>query len=86
MDQNQEIQVITDRISKTEMARALVEAGKFDKALVMLNKVKDSYPEAEKKRLVQHMIDETLKKRDASQSVMQKITGRFRRPTLDPSN
>jgi len=38
MDQNQEIQVITDRISKTEMARALVEAGKFDKALVMLTR------------------------------------------------
>ena len=83
MNQNQEVQAITERISKTEMARALIEAGKFDKALEMLNKIKDSYVEPEKKRSVQFLIEETTKKKNASQGIIEKITGRFRRPTLD---
>jgi hypothetical protein len=82
MNQEQEIRAITDRISKTDMARALIEAGKFDKALEMLYKIKDSYQEPEKKNSVQYMIEETLKKRNASQGIIEKITGRFRRPTL----
>jgi predicted negative regulator of RcsB-dependent stress response len=82
MNQEQEIQVISERIAKTEMARALIEAGKFDKALEMLYKIKDSYQEPERKRTVQHMIDETLKKKSASQGIIEKITGRFRRPKL----
>jgi hypothetical protein len=82
MNQEQEIRAITDRISKTDMARALIEAGKFDKALEMLFKIKDSYQEPEKKNSVQYMIEETLKKRNASQGIIEKITGRFRRPTL----
>jgi thioredoxin-like negative regulator of GroEL len=83
MNQDQEIRAITDRISKTEMARALIEAGKFDKALELLSKIKDSYSEPEKKRTVQHMIEETIKKRNASRGIIEKITGRFRRPKLD---
>lgn len=83
MNQEQEIQAITDRISKTEMARALIETGKFDKALEMLNKIKDSYQEPDRKRTVQHLIDETLKKKNASQGIIEKITGRFRRPKVD---
>ena len=83
MNQEQEIQVISERIAKTEMARALIEAGKFDKALEMLNKIKDSYSEPDRKRTVQHMIEETIKKRNASQGIIEKITGRFRRPKLD---
>ena len=83
MNQEQEIQVISERIAKTEMARALIEAGKFDKALEMLNKIKDSYSEPDRKRTVQHMIEETIKKKNASQGIIEKITGRFRRPKLD---
>lgn len=72
MNDTQEIRVISERIAKTEMARALIEAGKFDKALEMLSKIKDSYQEESKKKTVQYLIDETLKKK-ASQS----ITGRL---------
>ena len=86
MNQEQEIRAITDRISKIDMARALIEAGKFDKALEMVYKIKDSYQEPEKKNSVQYMIEETLKKRNASRGIIEKITGRFRRPTLDRSN
>jgi len=83
MNQDQEIRAITDRISKTEMARVLIDGGKFDKALEMLNNIKDSYQESEKKRLVQHLINETIKKKNVSQGIIEKITGRFRRPKLD---
>ena len=82
MNQAQEIQVLSERIAKTEMARALIDAGKFDKAFEMLNKIKDSYQEPEKRRTVQYLIDETLKKKN-SQGIIEKITGRFRRPKLD---
>lgn len=83
MNQDQEIRAITDRISKTEMARELIDAGKFDKALEILNKIKDSYQEPEKKRTAQYLIDETLKKQKAAQGIIGTITRRFRRPKLD---
>ncbi len=76
MNDAQEIQVISERIAKTEMARALIEVGKYDKALEMLTKMKDSYQEESKKQLVQHMIDETLKKKNG-RSILTKITDRL---------
>lgn len=82
-EQEHEVRVISERIARTEMARALIDAGKYDKALVLLQKIKDSYSDPDKKKMVQHLIHQALEKQAASRGIIEKITGRFKRPSLE---
>lgn len=61
-----EIQHLSARIQRTEMARALIEAGNYDKALELLQRIRDSYdPQTEpaKRRYVEWMLSEVRNKR-----------------------
>lgn len=53
-----EFQVLTDRIQKMEMARALADSGQFEKALEILHKVRAAYVEPDKRRMVEWLINE----------------------------
>lgn len=53
-----EFQVLTDRIQKMEMARALADTGQFEKALEILHKVRAAYIEADKRRMVEWLIND----------------------------
>jgi len=55
-DERKEVRAISDRIARLEMARGLLEAGKKDKALALLLKLRDAYQDEAKQRLVEHMI------------------------------
>jgi len=55
-EEKTEVRAISDRIARLEMARGLIEAGKKDKALALLLRLRDAYQDAAKKKLVEHMI------------------------------
>jgi len=55
-DERKEVRAISDRIARLEMARGLLEAGKKDKALAILLRLRDAYQDEAKRRLVEHMI------------------------------
>lgn len=78
--ERREIQAISDRISRTEIVRAMLEAGNYDQALTLLEKLKQAYSDPLKKQLVQHLINDATKKRNASNGLLRKITSRFKRP------
>lgn len=58
----EECRVITDRIQKLEMARALAETGQVVRALEMLRKLRSAYVEPDKRRLIEWMITDLEQK------------------------
>lgn len=61
-----EVQHLSARIQRTEMARALIEAGKYDQALALLQRIRDSYDpqtEPDKRRYVEWMLNEVRNRR-----------------------
>lgn len=55
-EERSEVRAISDRIARLEMARGLLEAGKKDKALAILLRLRDAYQDESRRRLVEHMI------------------------------
>lgn len=82
-EQEHEVRVISERIARTEMTRALIDAGKYGKALALLEKIKASYEDEDKKNMVQHLINQAREKQAASRGIIEKITGKFKRPSLE---
>lgn len=58
----EECRVITDRIQKLEMARALAETGQVVRALELLRKLRTAYVEPDKRRLVEWLITDLEQK------------------------
>jgi len=82
MTQSQEVRAISERISRVEMARALIDAQKYDEALRILENLKGAYSDPKMREKVQFMIEDTLRKKP--KSLISKISGRFMRPQIKP--
>lgn len=61
-----EFRVLTDRIQKLEMARALADSGQHQKALEILYKLRLAYPEPERRKLVEWLIGDVEKRAKAT--------------------
>jgi hypothetical protein len=53
-----ECRVLTDRIQKLEMARALADSGQHDKALDLLRRLRAAYPEPDKRKMIDWLISD----------------------------